>query len=76
MSIVRVGKCYKVKGERSMLIENGIIKVQSVEDDTVHYKYLSVNGVVHPKKGNDYAQDISHFEEYTTEMTELEEALL
>ena len=72
----KVGKCYKVNSERSRLLIGGIIKVRTVQGDTVHYEYLTVNGVLHPKKGNDYAQDIRHFEENTTEMTDLEEALL
>jgi hypothetical protein len=73
-----IGKIYKtIDNSTSKLLRKGILQVTELDSDgAVHYKYLSVEGNLHPIKGNEYAQDILHFKNHTIELTELEEALL
>ena len=72
-----IGKIYKtIDIPGSNFLRNGVLRVSRVEDDTVEYKYITVEGVPHSKRGNEYAQGISHFKKYTIELTELEKALV
>lgn len=72
-----IGKVYKtIDTSGSRLLRQGIIQVTGLEPDAVHYKYLSVEGHPHSAKGNQYAQELLHFKNYTIELTELERALV
>jgi hypothetical protein len=72
-----IGKVYKtidIPGSR--LLKEGILQVTKLEPDTVHYKYLLVEGEPHVTMGNDYSQGILHFKNHTIELTDLEAALI
>jgi hypothetical protein len=75
-----IGKLFKTRNKqnnRTKFSDDGIILVTGVSNNTVRYKYLSFNGEPYKDSNfNRYEQQLDYLLENTTELTELEKALI
>jgi hypothetical protein len=75
-----IGKLFKTQNKesnRTKFSDDGIILVTGVHGQMVHYKYLFFNGKPYKDSNfNRYEQQLDYLLENTTELTELEKALI